>query len=321
MPAISLDTLLEAQRPILAEGSVYELLRRSPRVQFDAELAHAALIFDPSARDVLSDTHSAYCDIAAKYGLPIVTFTDTWRANPERTARSAYANKPVNRANAEFLCELRAERSTAHSPIFVAGLIGCRGDAYRPQEALSTEAAAAFHRQQVDELSRAGVDLLFAATLPALSEARGMAIAMAETGLPFVLSFVINRHGQLLDGVPIDSAVESIDTAVSRPALGYFINCVHPDVVLESLDSSNAMALRHCFIGFQANASALSPTELDRSEDLQTQQPALLAQKVIRVAKECSMSILGGCCGTDTEHIEWIAQSMAVTGSVRPDPI
>jgi homocysteine S-methyltransferase len=195
--------------------------------------------------------------------------------------------------------------------MFVAGLIGCRGDAYRPEEALSTDQAIEFHYEQVLELCDSPIDFLFAATLPALSEARGIAVVMRETGIPFVLSFVITPEGTLLDGTPIDQAVAEIDAAVSVPPLGYYINCVHPSIVLEALRSANATTLRHRFIGFQANTSALSPEELDGIDQLQTSPPESFAEEVLRVGRECRMSVLGGCCGTDTRHIECIARLMA----------
>ncbi len=309
-----LSNYLSDHRPILAEGSVYELLRRSPDVQFDPQLAHAALVFDPAARHVLESTHRAYCDVAARHQLPILTFTDTWRANPERIARSPLAGQPVNRTNAELLCGIRNGYGRERPAVFVAGLTGCRGDAYRPQEALATEAAIEFHREQITELSSVDIDCLFAATLPALSEAKGIGIIMAETECPYILSFVIAPHGTLLDGSTIDQAVAEIDSAVRRPPLGYFLNCVHPTVVAQALDSGQAESLRTRFIGFQANTSALDPAELDGIEQLQTEPPGPFAHHVTQIGKQCGMSILGGCCGTDTTHIQCMAQLILDSG-------
>ena len=134
---------------------------------------------------------------------------------------------------------------------------------------------------------------------------------MAETSLPYVLSFVIGPKGTLLDGSTIDRAVEEIDAAAKRPPLGYFVNCAHPTAVLRAIDSGEATSLRSRFIGFQANTSALDPAELDGIEQLQTQRPGPFARQVIQVGKLCSMSVLGGCCGSDTTHIESLARLMA----------
>ncbi len=308
---MSLSQLLAQHQPILAEGSVYELLRRSDHVQFDPYLAHAGLVFDPEAAQVLRSVHRAYCEIARQHQLPILTFTDTWRANPERIARAGLTDQAVNRANAQFLCSIREECPSDQPGVLVAGLTGCRGDAYRPQESMSSDAAAEFHRQQVCELADAGVDLLFAATLPALSEAAGIARVMSQTQLPYVISFVITPQGTLLDGATIDRAVASIDLAAERPPLAYFLNCVHPSTVLRALETDHASTLQSRFVGFQGNTSALRPEELDGLDQLQTEPPGPFARQVIRVGERCRMSVLGGCCGTDTSHIECIARYIA----------
>jgi len=61
----------------------------------------------------------------------------------------------------------------------------------------------------------------------------GLAEAMGETGLPFIVSFVIDRAGLLLDGTPIAVAMAAVDD-VCRP-LCYLVNCVHPGNVLAGL--------------------------------------------------------------------------------------
>jgi homocysteine S-methyltransferase len=61
------------------------------------------------------------------------------------------------------------------------------------------------------------VDFLYAPTFPAVEEALGAAIAMGETGLPYVISFVLERDGRVLDGTPLHTAIERID-ATAAPA-------------------------------------------------------------------------------------------------------
>ena len=52
--------LLQSSRLILADGSMYELLRRSPEVEFDAYIAHSGLIYDRMSKGhtLLSPLHS-----------------------------------------------------------------------------------------------------------------------------------------------------------------------------------------------------------------------------------------------------------------------
>ncbi|MGZ8869355.1 MAG: homocysteine S-methyltransferase family protein, partial [Thermoanaerobaculia bacterium] len=88
---------------MLTEGSVYELLRRDPRIVFDPHIAHAGLIYDDASRALLAGVHAAYIEIARERGLPIIAFADTWRASAARIAISAFRGRAVNRDNLEFL--------------------------------------------------------------------------------------------------------------------------------------------------------------------------------------------------------------------------
>lgn len=49
----------------------------------------------------------------------------------------------------------------------------------------------------------AKVDFLYAGIMPALVEAIGMARAMENTGLPYIISFMIRSDGKLIDGTTI----------------------------------------------------------------------------------------------------------------------
>ncbi len=220
---------------MLGEGSLYERLRRDPGVRFDADMAHATLVYDDASRAVLERTHREYLDIGQAHGVPMLATTDTWRANRERQDRSPFRDHPVNGDNVRFLRDLRASYGAGATPILVGGSIGPRGDGYRPHEALGREAAAAFHAPQVAALAEAGPDYLIANTLPAVVEARGIADAFAATGLPYILSFVVRADGTVLDGTPLERAIDDIDAATASAPAGYGINCVHPSLLAEAL--------------------------------------------------------------------------------------
>ncbi len=300
---------LLAAAPMLGEGSLYERLRREPAVRFDDHVAHATLVYDDAARDVLERTHREYLDIGQAHGLPMLTTADTWRANRERQDRSPFRAHPVNGDNLRFMQDLRSSYGPAAAPIMIGGSIGPRGDAYRPQEALERAAAAAFHAPQVAALAEAAPDYLIANTLPAVSEALGIADAFAATGLPYIVSFVVRPDGTVLDGTPLRRAIEAIDGATSAAPAGYGINCVHPSVLGDALAAAGDAAERVAY--YQANASALSPDELDGRDELDADEPEALAAAMYDVGARYGIRALGGCCGTGTEHIEALARRVA----------
>jgi S-methylmethionine-dependent homocysteine/selenocysteine methylase len=110
--------------------------------------------------------------------------TPTWRANKERHQNSEFRDYQVNQDNAQFLLEITTSHSNTDYPISIGGVTGPRGDAYRPEEALSKKEAISFHTDQIEALAETDVDYLIAATLPAFPEALGIATAMAKTNLP-----------------------------------------------------------------------------------------------------------------------------------------
>src|SRR3954466_6435666 len=102
-PAMSAAEHLLAADLILAEGSLYERLRREPAVAVDAQTAPAGFVYAAPARDVLERTHREYLDIGQAHRLPMLTVTDTWRANRARQDRSDFRDLPVNQENVRFL--------------------------------------------------------------------------------------------------------------------------------------------------------------------------------------------------------------------------
>ena len=91
--------------------------------------------------------------------------------------------------------------------------------------------------------------------------------------------------------------------------MGYFVNCVHPTVLYAALRTSRIeeRGLLDRLIGFQANTSARSPEELIHLEALETEDPSTFAASMLHLHQRFGIPILGGCCGTDTRHIERLA--------------
>jgi len=306
---------IQAQAPILTEGAMVERVRRHPDVVLDPEIAHAGLIYSEKGRSVLGGLYRQYLSIGSRHDLPMLTLAPTWRANPERIAKSG-SNRSVetlNRDCVNFLNEIRDGYGDYGKKVFVAGMLGCRGDAYNPREALDEKEAIRFHGRQAAALAASGVDFIKAATLPAVSEALGIARAIGDTGLPAVLSFVVRPDGTILDGTLLHTVVEKIDAAVKPAPAFYMVNCVHPTVFKSAMgiETTRSEKVARRVLGFQANTSAKSPEELDSLNYLDTTEPDHLASMMLEIHRLFGTRILGGCCGTDNRHIEKIAERLA----------
>jgi homocysteine S-methyltransferase len=283
---------------VLAEGSVFERLRRDPRIGFDTDIAHAGLVFDEKARATLAAVHRSYLDIGRELRLPMLVLADTWRASGERVRRSRFAGLDVVGQNVRFVRELIGDLDA-----LAAALIGPAGDAYDAREALAPGAAMRYHEPQVARLAAAAPDLVVAATLPALGEARGLASALAAARLPYVISFVARPDGTLLDGNRLADAIAAIDDAASIPPIGFGVNCVHSTVADAALSTLSPAAASRIVL-FQGNTSRLSPEELDGRSEIDSEAPEAFAAGAADTARRRGITIVGGCCGSDERHIE-----------------
>lgn len=297
--------LLENHDFILAEAAVVERLRRDKRVELDGSLVHAPLVFSDNGRAALRSLYREYLDIAEANDRPILLCTPTWRANKERVQASDQ-RQDINVEAAKFLKELVVEESRK-VPVKIGGLIGCKNDCYLPEEGLSLNEASEFHQWQIDQLASAGVDFLMAVTLPSVEEAAGIALAMEATGLPYILSFVIGSDGNILDGTEIQKAIEYIDARTTNNPLGYFINCSYPSFLNPATLSEKVLER---LIGIQANASSLSHDELEGSKELKAESVEEWGSLMAQLNSDFGLKILGGCCGTDGKHLEYLTENI-----------
>lgn len=291
------------------EGALSERLKREYGSRFDSQVAMAKLIYQPPGAAALAELWRGYIDIARRYGLPFLATTPTRRANRER-ARLARCPKSLFHDNVAFLRALQQESGIE---MYVGGLMGCCGDAYTGAGALGKTEARDIHSWQAEGLAQAGADFLYAGIMPTLPEAAGMAQAMAATGLPYMISFTIQRDGRLIDGTPIADAIAYIDDTAAVPPACYMTNCVHPRIVREALlqPCNQTGAVRHRFRGVQANTSPLSYAELDGASELHTSEPDAFALELTALRNILPIQIFGGCCGTDHRHMEAVARILA----------
>jgi homocysteine S-methyltransferase len=308
-----LAELFSASVPVLMEGAVVERVRRGAPRLLDPLLMNAPLIYVEAGRVLLRQIYNEYLEIGRSNDLPLLSLTPTWRTNPERVAASAFAGRDLNGDAVRFLQDIRKTFGVYASRVYIGGLMGCRGDAYKPEEALPREVASVFHEGQARALAGAGADYLMASTMPEIHEALGMSEALASTGCPYLVSFIVRPSGLLLDGTPMDEAMSRVDEEVSPRPLGYLVNCVHSSALSSAL---GAPAGRRALdtgrlLGLQANTSPKSPEELDGAQELEGEAPEAFASGMCALRDRFGLRVLGGCCGTDAAHISALAEGLA----------
>lgn len=293
----------------LMEGALGERLKREYNLTPYPHVALAGFLTTPAGRKTLGALWLEYAQIAHRHGFPFLATTPTRRANRSRVTQEGLGEGLLR----ESVCFLRRVLEETEGPAWLGGMVGCRGDAYTGEGALSQEEAVSFHSWQTNLLAEGGADFLYGALLPTLPEATGLAQAMARTGLPYILSFTIEKTGCLIDGTPIAAAIEWIDGKSFPAPLCYMSNCVHPSIVRQALSQpcNQRPWVKKRFLGIQGNTSPLSYDQLDRATDLLTSDPVSFAREEVGLLGTGPFQIFGGCCGTDGRHMEQIARLLA----------
>ncbi len=298
---MNLSSTLAESPLVLTECAISERLRRAADIELHPTLFNTPLIYHSRGRKELSAIYQQYTDIAAGAALPILLCAPTWRIDKLRIAEAGY-DKSLLLDAVNFMRSLQERRQTPDAKIHIGGLIGPKNDCYRPDQALSQEAAYDFHQWQIEQLALAGVDCIVAQTIPAVSEGLGMARALAASGIPAIISFVINRKALVLDNTPLPDAIAAIDDQPAAP-LGYMVNCVYPTFICAE---QQPPALFKRLIGIQANSSSLDHTQLDGAAVLHQDDLQHWGDAMLRLNERFGIKILGGCCGTDDTYLQYL---------------
>jgi S-methylmethionine-dependent homocysteine/selenocysteine methylase len=242
----------------------------------------------------------------------MVLDTPTWRANLDWGARLGYDAiqlAAVNRRAVEFVRELATSGPGGPVGHVVDGVVGPRGDGYVVGEAMSASEAAAYHGLQARAFAEAGAAMMTAVTMTYVDEAIGVARAAGSVGLPLVISFTVETDGALPSGEPLGNAITRTDDATDGVPAYYMVNCAHPTHFAEQLTPGAEWLARVKAI--RANASRCSHAELDVATELDRGDVADLAGWYGRLHSILpDLRVVGGCCGTDHEHVTAIAEAL-----------
>lgn len=301
------QTMFHYSKLIMMEGAIGERLKTEFHRLPDPDVALASYVYN--APKQLETIFTQYINISHKYNVPIMLTTPTRKANKENVKHSCYSENIVL-DNVLFLKNLRQKLG---GQIYIGGLMGCKGDAYKGITDLTESESFEFHTWQAEQFKLANVDYLFAGIMPTLSETLGLAKAMAQTNLPYIISFMIRNDGKLLDGTPIASAIEMIDQIVSPTPLCYMTNCVHPDFVYEALTQqfNQCTTINNRFLGIQANTALLTPEEIESSNKIINSTIAELTTSMVKLYNHYHFKIFGGCCGTNQYYLEDIIKTIS----------
>lgn len=274
------------------------------------DFAAFPLLDDPAGRELLTEYFHDHLRIAAAAGTGLVLETPTWRANADWGARLGYDAAALDRVNRDAVSLVRAVAKEHHPEVdvVVSGNIGPRGDGYNPSELLAPEVAERYHRPQIESFAAAGADRVTMLTATHTGEPIGIVRAAVAAGLPVVIAFTVETDGRLPTGQPLHEAIAEVDEATDSAALHFGINCAHPDHFTDALKADRAAIGRIELL--RANASRASHADLDAATELDDGDPIELGWLYASLLRTYPhVRVLGGCCGTDSRHVEAIARA------------
>jgi homocysteine S-methyltransferase len=275
------------------------------------EFAAHTLLPDPKGRAALTKYFEGFLNLAEEQKAGFILDTVTWKAHPhwaDKLGADAAELRAANEESVQLIADLRTRFSGNAKPIVLNGVIGPRGDAYRPDAVIAIDAAEEYFSQQLGWLAATEVDMVSALTFNQAGEAAGLARAARNMGLPVVVSFTVETNGALPTGQSLADAITEVDEATDRYPSYYMINCAHPDQFGDALqDAPWSRRLR----GLRANASRQSHAELDAAPKLDAGNPHELAQQYRALADRLPwLNVFGACCGSDLRHVTEIARAL-----------
>jgi len=306
--SMKLSERLESSPVLLTEGAVVTRLNYEFHLPTPDSAAFVHL-FSPSGRAALDAIYRSYMQIAADHDLPMLVSTPTWRAHPEGLARQGFTAPNdlarVNREAVALLYDMRRDMGL-DDIVYISGAVGPQFDGYDPKGAPDAAAAEVYHHAQTQILADLDIDLLYAPTFASANELLGISHTFAKTQLHYILAPVINSGGYLPDGSLLRDLVSRVDREVSVEPLCFFIACVHPKNLARAARATDWPGPDRV-AGLQANASSLSPEDLNNLNHLEEGTPEDFADRMVDL-QSSGIKVLGGCCGTGEAHIRALAR-------------
>jgi 5-methyltetrahydrofolate--homocysteine methyltransferase len=231
--------------------------------------------------------------------------TNSFGANAARLKLHDAAKRAheLSRVAAEIGREV-ADKATRK--VIVAGSVGPTGEIMEPVGALSHSVAVEMFHETADGLKAGGADVGWLETISAPEEYRAAAEGFALAGLPWCGTMSFDTAGRTMMGVTSADMVRLVDDLGEHAPLAFGANC-----------GTGASDLLRTVLGFAAqgperpiiakgNAGIPKYVEGHIHYD---GTPELMADYAV-MARACGAKIIGGCCGTQPEHLRHMREAL-----------
>lgn len=239
-----------------------------------------ALVREP---ELVLRIHEDYVDA----GADIIT-TNTFRTNPYSHKTTGLDPKELTKT----ACELAKIAIGGKYNKYIAGSVAPVCDCFSPEMFPGMKAAQNDHYEHCLNLKEGGVDFILAETMNSIKEAEIVLNQTKELNLQAMVSFTLNKDGNILNG---DSLIDAYYRVVEFKPTAFLINCTPIRIIEKVIEG--LLSISRIPIGIYPNFG--EPIDRQFSEYLTPEEFA----EILSSFKEKGIKILGGCCGTTPEHI------------------
>jgi 5-methyltetrahydrofolate--homocysteine methyltransferase len=293
-----LRPLLADRRVLLADGGMGTgLFKRG------LETGDSPELWNVDHADRVEDVHREFIEAGSD-----IILTNSFGGNAFRLKLHDAQDRvaELNRAAARVA---RQAADAAARPVLVAGSIGPTGEILMPVGSLDPAEAKAAFRAQAEALALGGVDILWIETMSSAEELEAAVAAASGLGLPVCATMSFDTNGRTMMGLTPDAAL-SIAHQFVPPLAGFGANCgIGPAQLLATLLGFSRFERQGEVIIAKGNCGI--PEYRDGAIHY-TGTPEIMAGYAL-LARDAGARIIGGCCGTQGQHIAAMRQALDTT--------
>ncbi len=297
-------TALQSPRPLLSDGAMGTILHQRG-ITFE-DCFDRLNLTQPA---VVGEVHREYIEAGAN-----IIQTNTFGANRFKLGRHGLEDKlvEINHAGVELA---RRVALASFKDVLIAGDVGPLGVRLAPFGRVQPEEARAAFAEQIAVLAESGVDLLIIETMTDLYEVVEAIHAAREAAphLPVVASMTFTRDDRTLLGDSPARVARGIHAA-GADLIG--VNCSGgPHQILRILKQMR-QAVPEGVFSVMPNAGW--PEQVG-GRIMYAAAPEYFGEYALAFW-EAGARLIGGCCGTTPQHIQFMAQALQSTDPATVQP-
>ena len=245
--------------------------------------------------DAIRNLHRSYIEAGAD-----IVLTNTFGGNAIKLGREGLGGKmkEINQRAAALA------REVANGKAYVFGDIGPTGNLLKPYGPMVYEEAVEAFADQAAALEEGGADAILIETMSDLNEAKAAVEgAKKSVKIPVLITMSFDTRGRTMMGIKPSQAVKEL-WAMGVAVVG--ANCGR--TLTETLTAIQEMRQTQPDAVLMAKPNAGLP-RLEGDQSVYDVDGATMAEYALKF-RDAGVKIMGGCCGSNPDHIRAIAKAL-----------